>query len=219
MKRKTLIILFSIIGSILIVGGLIAAYFIAEGNKAPVELEDTEAKFETTLLEAPTDGSLPTDHNATDVIAYTLWSVANSKEFSVSTTGIADAGVAKQQIANERVVKNGTAMISTVSSGMVSFGTQRYFFTEAENKVLVRGATKVKDAVAKWDEKKEPECVTYSEIKKRYGWYPFQANGYIICNDTYLNKEDIRIIDNGNNTYSITFSLDPDGEKAPFWYR
>ncbi len=217
--KKKLIILFSILGFILTAGGLVATYFIIEGNKAPVELEETEAQFTTTLLEAPTDGSLPTEHEATDVIAYSLWSVANSKEFSVITTGFADAGIAKQQIANERVVKNGEAMISTVSSGMVSVATQRFFFKEEENKVLARGATKVKDAIATWDSEHDPECVTYKEMKKRYGWYPFQANGYIICESTYLDKENINVISNNDGTYNITFSLDPDGEKAPFWYR
>ncbi len=217
--RKKLFIIFGIIGSILTAAIAVGTYFIIEGNKPPVEIEETEAKYTTTLLEAPTDGSLPTEHEATDVIAYTLWTVANTNSFKVITTGTADASVATQAIANERVVKDGYAMVSTVSSGIISFGTQRFFFPESENKVLTRSAKKISDTNAIWDNETTPECVSYKEMKKRYGWYPFFANGYILCDDTYLNKESICVVDNGDGTYSVECNLDPDGEKAPFWYR
>ena len=215
-KKKIIIYILAVLVSFI---SAVSMYFIIEVNKPPVEIPDTDAQFETTLKEAPKDGSLPTEHSATDVIAYTLYNVANTKEFKVITRGTSDAFIATIQIANERVVKNGSAMISTVSDGIVSFGTQRFYFPQEENKVLVRDAKKISNATATWNTNKDPECVTYKEMRKRYGWFPFQANGYIICDDTYLNKDDIVVKDNNDGTYKINFSLDPDSEKAPFWYR
>jgi len=218
-KKKKKIIIFSIIGTLLTIIAVVAIYFIVEINKDPVKLKDTDAKYQTTLIEAPNDGKLPTEHSATDVIAYTLYNVANCKEFKVITKGKADASVVTQKIANERVIKNGSAMISTISSGMISLGTQRFYFPQTEDKVLVRSAKKINNTTATWNTDKNPECVTYKEMQRRYGWHPFQANGYIICDDTYLNKEDIIVEDNNDGTYSINFRLDPAGDKAPFWYR
>lgn len=218
-KKKVLIVLLSIITLIIAAIGGIGAYFLIESNKPPVELEDTDAKFETTLKAAPTDGSLPTEHDPIDVIYYSLWSVANSNEFKVITEGNADAGITTQKIFNTRVVKNNNAMISTISEGLISLGTQRFYFSLDDNKVLVRKSKKISDLNAIWDSESDPECVTYNEIKRRYGWYPYQANGYIICDDTLLDKENIYVLDNNDNTYDISFSLDPDGEAAPFWYR
>ncbi len=191
------------------------AYILTEANKAPAVIEDSDAKFETTLKEAPTDGSLPTEHSPEDVIAYSLWTVANTKEFKVITTGIANASIATQQIANERIIKNGTAMISTVSSGMISVAKQRYFH---DNTVLLRDADKIDGVNVVW-KNQIPECISYKANLKRYGWMPFQANGYIICADTYLDRNNIILTDNNDGTYKIVFDLDPAEDKAPFYYR
>lgn len=196
-------------------GAGFGAYILTEANKAPAVIEDSESKFETTLKEAPTDGSLPTEHSPEDVIAYSLWTVANTKEFKVITTGIANASIATQQIANERIIKNGTAMISTVSSGMISVAKQRYFH---DNTVLLRDADKIDGVNVIW-KNQIPECISYKANLKRYGWMPFQANGYIICSDTYLDKNNIILTDNNDGTYRIVFDLDPAEDKAPFYYR
>jgi hypothetical protein len=214
LRLRTKIIL---IITTLVVGaaGGFGAYILTEANKAPAEIEESDAKFQTTLKEAPTDGSLPTEHSPEDVIAYALWSVANSSQFEVITTGVANASIATQQIANARVVKDGRAMISTVSSGMVSVAKQRFFH---DNTVLLRDADKIDGVNVVW-KNQIPECISYKGNIKRYGWLPFQANGYIICADTYLDRNNIILTDNGDGTYKIVFDLDPAEDKAPFYYR
>ena len=64
----------------IIIGAIIgiACYFVASISKSPIVLKDTDAKYVSRLQEAPKDGSLPTEHSATDVIAYALWNAANS---------------------------------------------------------------------------------------------------------------------------------------------
>nr|MCR5647737.1 hypothetical protein [Acholeplasmatales bacterium] len=214
LRLRTKIIL--IITTLVVAGvGGFGAYILTEANKAPAVIEDSDAKFQTTLKEAPTDGSLPTEHSPEDVIAYCLWTVANTKEFKVITTGVANASIATQQIANERVVKNGRAMISTVSSGMVKVAKQRFFH---DNTVLLRDADKIDGVNVVWKDQ-IPECISYNGNIKRYGWLPFQANGYIICSETYLDRNNIVLTDNNDGTYSIVFDLNPAEDKAPFNYR
>ena len=212
LRTKIILIITSLI---LAVAAGFGAFLIIGASQGQAEIEESEAQYKTTLIEAPTDGSLPTDHNPMDVIAYSLWTVANTSEFKVTTTGTANALIATQQISNSRVVKDGKAMISTVSSGMVNVAKQRYF---SDGKVLLRDPEKIDGVNVLWKDQ-IPECITYNQNIKRYGWLPFQANGYIICEDTYLNKDAIELIDNNDGTYLIKFDLDPADDKAPFWYR
>ena len=212
LRTKIILIITSLI---LAVAAGFGAFLIIGASQGQAEIEESEAQYKTTLIEAPTDGSLPTDHNPMDVIAYSLWTVANTSEFKVTTTGTANALVATQQISNSRIVKDGKAMISTVSSGMVNVAKQRYF---SDGKVLLRDPEKIDGINVLWKDQ-IPECITYNQNIKRYGWLPFQANGYIICEETYLNKDEIELIDNNDGTYLIKFDLDPADDKAPFWYR
>ena len=214
MSKKFKIILTIIIVLVAAVSG-VGAYFITEANKAPAEIEDSEAKFKTTLKEVPNDGKLPTEHEAIDVIAYILWRVENTDSFKVITTGKADASVTTQLISNERIVKDKTAMVSTISSGMVSLAKQKYY---SNNKVLLRDYEKLDGIKATW-KTDVPECISYEEMISRYGWLPFQANGYIICEETYLNKDDIKVVSLGNDLYRVAFDLNPESDYAPFWYR
>ena len=215
MSRKLKIILTIVVLLVATISGF-GAYFITEMNKAPATIEESEAKFQTTLKEAPKDGSLPTDHSPIDVIAYVLWTVENTSEFKVVTTGKANASIAVQEISNNRVVKDNKAMVSTISSGMISMGKQRYFENE---KVLIRDFAKLDGVNATWKDDVVPECISYKENISRYGWLPFQANGYVICEETYLNKDDIKIEVLGDGLYKVAFDLNPDSDYAPFWYR
>lgn len=212
MKKKIIItIIILLVTAILGVGG----YFIYAINQGPAEIEDTEAEFESTLLEAPKDGSDPSKYGVEENVAYALWTVANTNEFYTLTTGTANASVATQQIYNKRVVKDGKAMTTMISSGLVSTAKQKYFLAD---KVLLRDATSINGDTATWVTS-APEAVSYKTIKKRYGWLPQQATGYIICSDTYLNKEEMKMVTNEDGTYTLIFDLDPDGNKAPFYYR
>lgn len=213
MKKK--IIISIIVLFVLVVLG-VGGYFLFSMFQAPVEFEDTDAKFETTLKEVPNDGSNPNDHTIEDNVAFALYKITITNEFKTITNGDAVAVGVEQSVYNERVVKNGKAMNTMITNGMIKNAKQRYFM---KDKVLLRGATEVTGRDSAIWATTEPECVTYATIKKRYGWFPTEATGYIICSDTYLNKDQMTMVDNGDNTYTISFDLDPDEEKAPFWYR
>ena len=164
MSRKFKIILSIVIALIAVIGG-VGAYFITEANKAPAQIEDSAAKYKSTLKEAPTDGSLPTDHSVFDNIAYVLWKVENTNSFKVTTSGEADASVTTQLIAGERIIIDKTAMVSTVSSGMISLAKQKYY---NNNKVLIRDYEKLEGVNPTW-KNQIPECITYKEMISRYG--------------------------------------------------
>ena len=161
LRTKIILIITSLI---LAVAAGFGAFLIIGASQGQAEIEESEAQYKTTLIEAPTDGSLPKDHNPMDVIAYSLWTVANTSEFKVTTTGTANALIATQQISNSRVVKDGKAMISTVSSGMVNVAKQRYF---SDGKVLLRDPEKIDGVNVLWKDQ-IPECITYNQNIKRY---------------------------------------------------
>ena len=212
MKKKIIITIIILLTTVLLgVGG----YFIFALNQGPATIEDSEADYESTLLEAPKDGTNPSEHSVEENVAYALWTIANTNDFYTLTTGTAQASIATQQIYNKRVVHDGKAMVTMISSGLISTAKQRYFM---KDKVLLRDATSINGDTATWITS-EPECVSYKTIISRYGWLPFQATGYIICSDTYTNKEEMKMVDNQDGTYTLYFDLDPDGNKAPFWYR
>lgn len=214
MRKKIIII--SIIILFVMIGAGVGIFFWGSAKKPQAEIPDTEAKYQTTLTEAPRDGTNPSDHTVEENVAYALWTVANTNEFYTVTTGTAKASIATQSVYNMRVVKDGKAMVTMISNGLVKSAKQRYFTTD---KVFVRDATKIlSDTEAKWIQS-EPECVSYKTIKQRYGWLPFEATGYIICHDTYINLDEMTMVENEDHTFTLSFDLDPEGEKAPFWYR
>ena len=193
----------------------VSFYFLSGALKSPAKIKESEAKYMTKLLEAPTDGSKPTEHDATDVVAYAFWKVANTDSFKVTTTGNSSASVATLKISNERIVIGKQAMVSTTSMGIVSIGKQKFY---SDDKVLLRDYQKFTDDGVIW-KNEEPECISYKEMISRYGWLPWQANGYIICDETYLNKDDIKVEALDNNLYKVGFDLNPKPDYAPFWYR
>ena len=211
MKKN--IIWLTISFSIAIIIGVIG-FFLSEIIKKPAEIKDSEAKYITTLKKAPKDNA-PLNHNPLDVISYILWKVENTNSFMVTTTGEAKASIATQKIANERIVIGKKAMVSTISSGLINTAKQKYY---ANNKVLIREYEKLDGINVTW-KNTEPECISYEEMISKMGWLPWQANGYIICNDTYLNKDNIKIESLNNDLYKVSFDLNPDGDYAPFWYR
>lgn len=212
MKKKIIITIIILLTTVLLgVGG----YFIFALNQGPATIEDSEADFESTLLEAPKDGTNPSEHSVEENVAYALWTIAHTNEFYSLTTGTAQASIANQQIYNKRVVHDGKAMVTMISSGLISTAKQKYYM---KDKVLLRDATSISGDTATWITS-EPECVSYKTLIQRYGWLPFQATGYIICSDTYIHKEEMKMVDNQDGTYTLYFDLDPDGNKAPFWYR
>lgn len=206
-------IIWIIVILIIAVGGSVGAYIITEANKEPAIIEESEAKYKTTLKECPTDGSTPTDYSSMDNVAFALWKIENTNEFKTITTGTSDASVASIQIYNTRTVKDSKSIVSTVSSGMVSSGKQKYFL---DNKVLLRDADKINGFDTTW-KTNQPECLSNKGYISRYGWLPFSCTGYIICDETTLEASEL--IQNDDGTYSIKLSLNPEDDYAPFWYR
>ncbi|MCR5231630.1 MAG: hypothetical protein K6B64_03185, partial [Acholeplasmatales bacterium] len=214
MKKKIIISIITLfVVTILTVGG----YFLFSMLQPAAQIEDTDALYQTTLKETPKDGTTPLDYSIEDNIAYSLYKITITDEFYTVTNGEAVAVGVNQTVSNVRVVKNGRAMVTMITSGFIENAKQRYFM---KDKVLLRDAVKplISPTEANWSTE-EPECVTYETIKKRYGWLPFDATGYIICEDTFINKDKMEMKDNGDGTYTLIFDLDPSAEKAPFWYR
>ena len=210
-KRKKIFMLISAILTLIIVP--VSIIMVAGQNKASVDIDSSEAKFETTLKEAPTDGSTPLDHDIYDNIAYALWLVENTDAFKATTTGVSHASVATQKILNERVVMGKSAMINTITSGMIKQANQKYW---SEDKVLIRDGS-VKDVNnVKWSTD-TPEALSHKGYLKRYGWRPFQASAYIISKDTILQTPEITT--NQDGSFTISMELNPDGEYAPFYYK
>nr|MCR5741186.1 hypothetical protein [Gammaproteobacteria bacterium] len=211
MKRKVIIII-SIITIALGLGGF-GLYILMSGDSGKVVIAESEAKYSTRLLETPTTNN-PMDFSAEDNIAYTLYKLKNTNAFRIVTTGEAKASVATQLIANEKIIIGNEAITSTVSSGLVKTATQKYFMNE-EEKVFLRSSSSIDGVVATW-ETGTPICETVKDYMLDYGFTPFEPSAYIICPETILESS---ISDNGDGTYTIHLSLNPDGDYAPFYYR
>ena len=89
MRKKIIII--SIIILFVMIGAGVGIFFWCSAKKPQAEIPDTEAKYQTTLTEAPRDGTNPSDHTVEENVAYALWTVANTNEFYTVTTGTAKA--------------------------------------------------------------------------------------------------------------------------------
>ena len=212
MKKK--LIIFIILFCVLLAGGGVGIYFVNAANEAVVSFDESDAKYATTLKETPTNGTKPDDYDSLTNIYYALYNLEHKEAFSCITTGEAKASVATQAISNSRVVIGDEALVSTISDGIIKTGTQKYFVNKGE-KVLLRTHQSISDCKAIW-KTDTPECITTDAYILRYGWLPFKAIGYIICDDTVLEASPLKY---ENGAYEITLNLDPNGDKAPFWYR
>ncbi|MBR4496992.1 MAG: hypothetical protein IKP12_07680, partial [Acholeplasmatales bacterium] len=212
MKKK--LIIFIILFCVLLAGGGVGIYFVNAANEAVVSFDESDAKYATTLKETPTNGTKPDDYDSLTNIYYALYNLEHKEAFSCITTGEAKASVATQAISNSRVVIGDEALVSTISDGIIKIGTQKYFVNKGE-KVLLRTHQSISDCKAIW-KTDTPECITTDAYILRYGWLPFKAIGYIICDDTVLEASPLKY---ENGAYEITLNLDPNGDKAPFWYR
>ncbi|MDE5856216.1 MAG: hypothetical protein K2H06_04120, partial [Anaeroplasmataceae bacterium] len=209
MKKK--IIFLSIFILLLAIGGVGIFYYTQTHRKDVVFAG--EAKYQTYTAPAPTDGTSPVDHNSYDNLAYILWVLEHTEQYTSHTEGTAVSVGQTQTIYNHRRVNGDEQLVDTISGGLVSLGKQKYFL---DNKVLIRDYISKKGDDIQW-KTDEPECITQAEYKNRYGWLPSQATAYIICKETILEISEVTILENG--LYSITVSLNPDEDYAPFWYQ
>ena len=214
MKKKIIIIISSIIGLLIIGFGI---YFIVQAVKPQRKYGEIDKKVEekTTDTEAKdVTKDVPTKYKGYEVVNYTLSNVKNKKEFKVETKGETKALFFTQKISNERVIKDNKAMITTVSLGIKNVVNQRYY---NNNKVLYREGSTSGDSFS-FNDDTSPKSYTYDEMLNMYGWMPFEANGYYITLDTYLDK-DFGVTDLGNGKYSVEFDLKPGSEYGPKYYQ
>ena len=210
MKKK--IIFLSIFILVLLIGG-VAIFYFTQSNRDSVTFADEEAKYKTYTEQAPTDGSLPSDHDSLSNIAYVLWVLENTENYFSQTKGSAVSAGQTQEILNQRFVNGSIQVVNTYSGGLVTLGKQKYF---QNGKVLIRDFTSKDGDNISW-KTDQPECITNKGYIMRYGWLPNQATAYIICKETILEISETQSLENG--LYSLTLTLNPDREHAPFWYR
>ena len=210
MKRKKLLLFIAILT---LICGSAAVYYISASNKEEVTFGEEEAKYKTRLEAAPTDGTIPSDHNSYDNIAYVLHQLKTGNDYTAVTRGSAVSVGQTQDIYNRKIKNGDTYLVDTVSSGLLEVGKQKYF---KDNVVLMRNIVSKDGDNITWEDK-EPMCLTYNGYIKMYGSVPTEPCSYIICEDTILSISDIKTTEDG--LYSISIDLNPDGEYAPFWYK
>jgi len=160
----------------------------------------------------------PKDCSPYDATIISLNKLKETNSYEIKTTGTSTASVfgvkTTIDISNTRTVVGSEAMITCISAGMISSGSQRYF---NDSKVYLRkGKVDKKTVSATFDDTITPEVITNDEYINRYGWLPFQVFGYIVNKDTL--KEDITIKENDNKSFDLKIALKPDSDAA-FYYK
>ncbi len=237
MKKKIIII--SIISVILISLSIgLTIFFVNKNNKNTVkpnekiELEEKEIgeeddspkyfeydyQYKTNLLKTPNDGTNPSNYDSLTNIYYALYNLEHKNAFKVTTTGATTAKVlfvnTEQKISNSRIVIGDKAMLETISEGMVKVAYQKYF-TDYGNNVYMRETHDVNNLVPTYTDV-EPEKVDAKGYIEDYGWLPFKAIGYIICDETVKEVSELKC---ENGIYEVDLILDHEETKAPYWYR
>ncbi len=218
MKSKIKII---IISALLIVSGVLFGVLAHNGvKKPPLRFDgDIDETTDVIIIDDEDEIKAIDDYTVKEVLGIALGKVTTCNAFEVRTTGTSTASGVNVKIANYRIVKNNEAFIECVSKSsfldMGTAGSQRFF---SNGQVALRKTSTVSNddvPVATFDND-NVEVVTDEEYKNRYGWLPYQMNGYIISQETYL--EDPTMTKNDDNTYTILVKLDPTSNAA-FYYK
>ena len=144
MKRKLgiILILLTIIFSTV---GITSLINDRDNIKGPISAEG----LSTTIIDKPTDGSTPIEHNSQENVAILAGMIAKNNYTAVTKGKVmADVAIMKytQYVDNIRTVKDKRAFVEAISSSsMKSVGIQKYFFLD-EKKVLTREPKKIDGA-------------------------------------------------------------------------
>ena len=203
-----------ILSSILLILSSLGLFIAIRANKPIAVIKDDEAIYASYELVPPTEGT-PEDYNAKDNVAYALYKIKQMPSFKIITTGKSKALGLTQNVSNTRTVIGNEAIVTTITSGYIKNATERYF--KGNNQSVLYRSTKNVEGLNATFPNKEPKCVSKEQYLYDYGWYPYQLTGYIICDETYL--KDPTIINNNDGTYTLSLDLDPDGNKAPYYYK
>lgn len=215
MKKKILIVVIGLVSALITLGAIFGVYMLLESKKEKATIEDSDALYQTKYIEIDENTKSPDNYNPKDVVSMALWRVKNTSSFMIETSGNANASVANQKVSNLRIVKDNQAYLKTVSSGLIKFGNERFVLKDS-NKYLYRETSKLNKLEPVFNDE-APACYSMDKYIETYGWSPFLATGYIICDETYL--EEPTMVKNSDNTYTISLKLNPNENYAPFWYR
>jgi hypothetical protein len=222
MKSKVKIIVISVL---LIASAIITVNFAFFRIKATRQVKFDRETDETTDVIIIDDEDLKPVYEYTpkEVFSISWGKIIEAKEFEVTTTGKSEAtvpllGTTEVKIKNHRIVKNGEAFIECISAGILSSGSQRFL---SDDKVVLRNVANGdvdKDNLTANFDNATPEIINKNEYLTRYGWLPYQINGYIFNDNTYL--EDPTITANReDNTYTLSIKLNPESDAAVYYLR
>lgn len=203
---------------ILLNGLILSLLLVGCGNKASISRNtinsETNNEHQSKLLVINNETPSIEESDVKDVIARTLWKVNNTTSYKVTSTGTSKASIANQTIDNLKIVKGSECFLQTTSTGLINFSKQRFLLKDQE-KYLRREASKVSSTEVTYDDNLDPEVYSFSFYLDEYGILPYSATSYIINESTYLTNPTIVKED---NNYRISVELDPDLDKAPYYY-
>jgi len=209
-KRK--IIALSIVGLLLLIIIGISIYIYVMTHKKVVKFSG-EIEETSTLKEITSDTLDVESNTPKDVLYYSLWRVSNTKEFKVSSLGKSTAMNYTVNIKNERIVKDDEAMITIVYGGLLKNSTQHYF---KNDKAYIRQTSNISKSLVPTFSGNDYKEYTRSEYIDLVGWFPFQAYGYILNDNTIEDSASLKKID--ENLYQLDIELNMDS-KAIYYYK
>jgi len=193
--------------------GLVSWYFI---NKASNNFSsDVDMSLiggqQSTMLEAPTDGSKPDAHDPKNNIYYALSVLDNADSFTASSSGDTVTTVAVMQVSQKikayRIV-NGDEVFKESLSHSQFKGVGVRSFIKNGNYVLqdATSVTSIDNVV--WSDKANK--VSEDSYIAKYGYVPNGITAYLFSDETILESEYLGV---ENGIYSFRYTLD--NEKAP----
>ena len=220
MKKKTLAIL---LASIFAAGGATFGIMTACRRSAPPSL-DASFEGETVCFAPPSDGSTPMQHTAVENIGYMAYRLKHQESWYSEMHGTVDT-ILSQKVDTYKQFSDGVLISADISvSSLVKTAKQSCYVGDyvlqrknAEPYAVDESGKSNWDGLnTKWSQD-EPSKITVDEFKQNYGFPATEFSVYVLNEETILSAEDV--VDNGDGTYSQTYTLDPDGEKAPYYYR
>ena len=221
MKSKIKLIVVSVL---LIASAIVTVDFAFFRIKATRQVRFDRETDETTDVIID-DGNLKPVYEYTpkEVFSISWGKILNAKEFEVTTTGKSEAtvpliGTTEVKIKNHRIVKNNEAFIECISAGILSSGSQRFL---SDDKVVLRNVANGdvdKEKMTAHFENATPDIINKDEYISRYGWTPYQINGYIFNDNTYL-EDPIITANREDSTYTLSIKLNPESDAAVYYLR
>lgn len=220
-KKITLLIFISFLAVLILAAGLFFGISsCSSGKRAGPDLKEGF----TVRKAAPTDGSLPTDHNGIDNIGYMAYVLDNQPFYhayaknSTKSTGYEQITQTWKDYKSSAV--NGTAnnvmVCSDLSYSSLVKSSSQTCFVGDENAYMRSGNKPGKNSVPSdiaWDNN-QPSYFTDETYLKKYGEFSTELSVYVINADTVSGFDEVT--DNGDGTYSQKFYLRSD---AACWYQ